>query len=90
MFRSSWKIGKKWILQMGPHGGPTHGFRNWFVCEEFCVNSPLDLGADCKSMQKSFIGEYDLVDISAIESTLDSSIFILKTYSLCGHGPNFG
>lgn len=33
---------------------------------------------------------YDLIYISAIGSTLDSSISILKRHILCGHGPKFG
>lgn len=53
--KSSWKIGRKWHMDMKPHGGHVHGYMKCFACEEFCINLPRGLEAGYKIMQKSSI-----------------------------------
>lgn len=49
-FRSSSKIGNKWLLHMKPHGRPTHGSMKCFPCEESCVHSLWGLRVCCKNI----------------------------------------
>ena len=57
-FRLSWKIGRKWLVHMRPHGGHIHGYTKCYAFEEFCVNPPWGLGASCKSMLKSSMRDH--------------------------------
>ena len=61
-FRSSWKIGRKWLMHTRPHGEPTRACMECYVCEEFCTNSPWGLGVGCKSMQNSFMCDHEKND----------------------------
>ena len=42
------KIGKKWLMHVRLHSGPTHGYMKCFTCEEFHVN-----------LQKLYICDHD-------------------------------
>ena len=52
------------------------------------LNLVVDVLAELNKLNQKF--QYDLVDISTIGSTLDSSISILKRHFLCGHRLKFG